>query len=115
MKTFFKKTAKGALVESNLIGTNPTRSNESIWVRFKKETSGKYSVEIHSNDRDTDQPWAKENNPWSSNQLVAAELYGFTTSFSNVLRTKTSFNSIEEALANKARAIPLAKALSNVK
>lgn len=114
MKTFYKETAKGALVESTLIGRNPNRPDESVWVRFKKETSGKYTVEIHSNSKDSDQPWEKTNNPWSDTQMVAAKLYEVKPSYSNVLRTKTSFDSIEDALGDKNKIIQLAKKLTQL-
>ncbi len=115
MKTFYKQTKKGAIVECNLVGTNPNTLNESIWVFFKKETSGKYTAEIHSNDRATDMSWDKSNNPWSEIQLLAASLYGATPSYSNVLRFKTSYDNVSEAKEALKDLISIAKKLTQLK
>jgi len=115
MKTFYKETEKGALVESTLIGRNPNRPDESVWVRFKKETSGKYTVEIHSNSKDSETPWNRESSPWSDTQMIAAKLYEVKPNYSNlVLRTKTSFDSIEDALVDKNKITQLAKRLTQL-
>ena len=116
MKTFYKQTKKGAIVECNLIGTNPNKPNESIWVFFKKETSGKYTVEIHSNDRATDMSWDKSNKPWSDIQLLAASLYGAKPSYSNVLRFKTDYGTnVNEATKALKDLVMIAKKLTQLK
>jgi hypothetical protein len=116
MKTFFKETPKGALVESTLIGRNPNRPDESVWVRFKKETSGRYTVEIHSNSKDSDQPWNKENKPWNNTQLIAAKLYAIDVTPESVFRTKSSFNSnsIDDVLKSKDKLTQFAKKLTQL-
>jgi hypothetical protein len=114
MKTFYRETKKGAILEANLIGINPNRNNESIWVFFKKETSGKYTSEIHSNKTAVDMSWAKGNNPWSDTQMMVASLYGAKPSYSNVLRLKTDYKDIKEAIDAKTDLISLAKKLTQI-
>jgi|688.fasta_scaffold425442_2 hypothetical protein len=114
MKTFYRETRKNAIVEANLIGSNPTRIDESIWVFFKKETSGKYTAEIHSNKAAVDMAWSKGNNPWSNEQMLVANLYGVKPSYSNVLRFKTDYKDIREAVSAKNDLITIAKRLTQM-
>ena len=114
MKTFYRQTRKGAIVEANLIGSNPNRNGESVWVFFKKETSGKYTAEIHSNTSAVDMSWNNGNNPWSDEQMLITTLYGAKPSYSNVLRFKTDYKDIREAVEAKNELITIAKKLTQI-
>jgi len=82
----YKKTDKGSLVETNILGQNPHRIGETIKVLFKRETCGKYTVELHStNGEFKEHSWDKNHpTPWNEEQLIAMEMYNVGVTSYNV-------------------------------
>jgi hypothetical protein len=48
METFYSKTSKGALIETTVVGENPNKKGEFLYVRLKREVGGKFTAELHS-------------------------------------------------------------------
>ena len=114
MKSFYHKTKAGAIEERNLIGQNQINKTESIWVKFKKETDGRYSSELHTtNQKGSDMKW--NGIPmWSDTQLIAIELYGARIVKSGVVLIKNGYKDINEAIKDRNNLIALARQLTKI-
>ena len=114
MKSFYHKTKAGAIEERNLIGQNQINKNESIWVKFKKETDGRYSSELHTtNQKGSDMKW--DGVPtWNDTQLIAIELYGARIVKSGVVLIKNGYKDMDGAIKDRNSLIALARQLTKI-
>jgi hypothetical protein len=112
MKTIYHKTKAGAIEERTLIGHNLNVPNELLWVKFKKETDGRYSSELHSTEsfKGSDMKWEGVPN-WNETQMMAIELYGARVVKSGVVLINNGYKNINEAMDDKNRLFTLAKQL----
>ena len=115
METFYSKTSKGALIETTVVGENPNKKGEFLYVRLKREVGGKFTAELHSSSNvNTDSPWI-DNNPYSELQEIAIKLNGCGVTKYGVIRKKSGYPYSEPARIDYEKLIELGNKLKNIK